>query len=343
MMPKVLILMVFITAIALRSLVGFCYLVVVFITLLVDHNNKWRSSWMPISLLSVLFVNIEYIFQLLYINGFITAGPKWEGLVDKQGDKLAITNLSFFFALIVVSWMQSKTNILKVYLEPQSNRSSEDDKPLPAGGDDAVEAKKEEAVPERSALINDDEPPAKVANVPGGDQKHSKSVSSVIDDDSDEKEEDGEKKRDPREIFADPIIWCNQLWKMIDGTTNLHGSSLSLTLIIFLGLYRVNIVSVFYAVLVALSFVVAPRHTYLFRIDDPDKERRVMNQRRRKSIMWTLLVVCQILFIAIEYSFLLFVNDEQLKKHFTFYCNPDGKNKFSPIKEFSHQSDYVTC
>ena len=70
---------------------------------------------------------------------------------------------------------------------------------------------------------------------------------------------------------------------------------------------------------------------------------RILSQRRRKQLMWTLIVVFQILIIIVEYSALLFVDGNYVKKYHDFLCNPDGKSMFSPIAKFSSISDFAMC
>lgn len=149
--------------------------------------------------------------------------------------------------------------------------------------------------------------------------------------------------KDVEEVFDEPIIWCNELWRIIDGITNLHGSSVSLTLILFLAFYRVNVMSIIYAGLVGLSFIVSPSHTYLFKTNDEDQERIVLRNRRHKQLMWTMLVVWQIVIIIVEYSALLFVDPAALKVSYSFFCSSKGKTQFSPIPQFSSISDYEMC
>ena len=335
---KILLFAIFFLIINEKTCLGLLYLAFLILILIIEKENRWSASWIPIYFYSLIIIFSQYLLQLKIAENFLQDLMNWGGFsFDKSNIRyIFIENLFIQFLCILQRKSQRwdkyflpEKDVLAFYEENQAlikdfkhNRKK-------------VQKYRDTLVKEQSFHLEDEIMTDKVEEekLPLLELK-SPAASEVAEPATFELFQHFQ-----RYIIKLPIMDYNWISLKLDNAYKRVGFELALLLLAIAAFYKLNVISILYIFLAAyFSF-----HCKYLTLEDNFSKRKVQFLMKKWRFVYFLISLGLLFQYAILLWFPLNWNVFYPWKDVLFMCNESSKNSFSKIHEFHDESDLVKC
>lgn len=336
---KILLFGIFLLIIDSKTCLGLLYLAFLILILIIEKENRWSASWIPIYFYSLIIIISQYLLQLKISQNFLQDLMNWGGFSFEKDAILTnfVTNCLIQFLCILQRTSQrwnplilSESKFLSFYA--RNTQIAKDFK---------IVKKKVQKYRENLNKIpkfpeEDQEEDEKEPLLPGKDSKNEPiSIELGVGDAANFEEF----KKFQNYIMKKPIMDGNWLSLRLEYGYQHIGFEFALLFLVGAAFYKLNAISIVYILLAAyFSF-----HCKYLTLEDNFSERKIKSLIHKWRLVYFLISLGLLFQYAILLWFPLNWNVFYPWKDVLFLCEEESKNSFSKVAEFHDESDLVKC
>ena len=333
---KILLFVIFLLIINDKTCLGLLYLAFLILILIIEKDNRWSASWIPIYFYSLIIIFSQYLLQLKIAENFLQDLMNWGGFsFDKSNIQYIFFENCFIQFLCI---LQRKSQRWDKYLLPEQEVLIfyEENKTLIKDFKTIkkkVQKYRENLIQEQSFVLEDENNKPDDEKVPLLDLK-SPETSGIYEPATFDLF-----KQFQKYIMKLPIMDYNWVSLKLDHAYKKIGFELALLLLVIAAFYKLNIISILYILLAGyFSF-----HCKYLTLEDNFSKRKVQFLMKKWRFVYFLISLGLLFQYAILLWFPLNWNVFYPWKDVLFFCDEASKNSFSKIHEFHDESDLVKC
>lgn len=337
---KVLLFIVFLLIINTKTCIGLFYLAFLILILIIEKENRWSASWIPIYFYSLVLIFTQYILQLQISKNFMQDLMIWGGFsFEKDNITVIFLQNCLIQALCILQrksqiWGKLFISEQDLLLYKEKSRQIEIDfkilkKKVQKYRQKLVEQKSDISFfsPDEIKEGLDDKEPL---------LSHIEEIESPTKDGSVSFETF---KTFQMYIMKRPIMDGSWFWHRLDNVYQKIGFEFALLLLVGAAFYKLNVISIIYIMLAAyFSF-----HCKYMTLEDKFCEQKVHSLLKKWKLVYFLIALGLLFQYAILLWFPLNWNVFYPWKDVMFFCDETSKNSFSKLPDFHDESDLIKC
>ena len=340
---KILLFAIFLLIINNKTCLGLLYLAFLILILIIEKENRWSASWIPIYFYSLIIIFSQYLLQLKVAENFLQDLMNWGGFSFEASNIDAIFIQNCFIQFLCI--LQRKSQQWKKFIlsEPEILSFYEDNKQIIADFKHIkkkVQKYRENLIKEQQMFIITEDDIKEEEKQPLTLEVRTSYKSSSGDDQEVIAPANFEIfKNFQKYIMKKPIMDGNWLFYKLEHAYQRIGFELALLLLAVAAFYKLNVISILYILLAAyFSF-----HCKYLTLEDNFSEKKVRVLLQKWRFVYFLISIGLLFQYAILLWFPLNWNVFYPWKDVLFVCDENSKNSFSKINEFHDESDLVKC
>lgn len=333
---KLLLFIVFLLIINSKTCIGLFYLAFLILILIIEKQNRWSASWIPIYFYSLVVIFAQYLLQMQVSKNFMQDLMIWGGF-SYESDKITTIFLQNC-SIQILCILQRKSQRWRKFIVSEKDFGEFYEKFRHIIADFKNIRKNVQKIRYKTleqsqiSLFSPEEMREET-------EDHEPLLSRIVENIPEEADSNELFKNFQIFIIQKPIMDGSWFLVRLDHAYQKIGFELALLLLVAAAFYKLNVISILYIVLAAyFSF-----HCKYMTLEDQFSEKKVRALLKKWRLVYFLISLGLLFQYAILLWFPLNWNVFYPWKDVMFLCDESSKNAFSKLTDFHDESDLIKC